>query len=370
MHILYILFDTTIDKYGNLYNVRTIICSLEYFYFRGFNLTKNNSMHFFLASNSPRGFFSKMDIFSKNLPKNWKCNVIKGSPGCGKSTYMKKIADEMKQMNATVEYIHCPSDPDSLDAVIFPDLKLCYVDGTSPHIIDPIFPGITGNIIDLAKLKSLDSARKNKNKIFKLNKKSEKFYNQAQKYLLSFRSILSNSIEEHIENINFDHIKSMSEKISKKYFTKKLTKIPKKSLRMISSVGPKGLLLLNQNFDEYKSIYQIDDDLNLESDILFRYILNLASNYGYNSIVCINPISLNEKIESLIFPELKLTFFAKNRWQTESCKFKKNVNKIKICKKNQIHADDQDILDILMLKAIQEMKKVLDIHLKIEKAYQ
>ena len=326
-------------------------------------------MHFFLASNSPTGFFSKMDIFGKNLPKDWKCNVIKGNPGCGKSTYMRKIADEIKQMGMKVEYIHCPSDPDSLDGVIFPDLKLCYVDGTAPHVIDPLLPGITGNIIDLSESANINDSIKNKNKILELNKESKKFYNQTQKYLISFRSILSNSIEDHIEKINFEYIKKLSNRISKKYFSKKLSKNASTSIRMISSFGPKGLLILNQNFENYDKIYQINDDLNTESDILFRHLINLSNKNGYNIIICINPISLNEKIESLIFPELKLAFFAKNRWHKQAIKQQKNINEIKISKNKQINNNDKDILDLLILKATNSMRKNLNVHLYTEKIY-
>jgi len=332
-------------------------------------LKSDNSMHFFLASNSPKGFFSKMDIFGKNLPEGWKCNVIKGSPGCGKSTYMNKIAEEMKQINTQIEYIHCPSDPDSLDAVIFPDLKLCYVDGTAPHVIDPILPGITGNIIDLSKYVDINNSNKNRSKILQLNKKSQKFYSQAQKYLISFRSILSNSIEEYIEKIDTNYIKKIFDSISKKYFRKKLPKNGQKTTRMISSFGPQGLLVLNQNFKNFDQIYQINDDLNLESDILLKHLTDLSNKSGHNNIVCINPLSFNEKIETLIIPELKLAFFVKNRWQKPNIKWAENTTKIRISKKSQINNHDKDILDLLILKATRSMEKNLSIHLEIEKIY-
>ena len=174
-------------------------------------MENNKSMHFFLASNSPRGFFSKMDIFDENLPRDWKCNIIKGSPGCGKSTYMKKIANEVEEMNLGVEYIHCPSDPDSLDAVIFPDLKTCYVDGTAPHVIDPIFPGISGEIIDLGKLKNLNEAAKASNnkdidtKDYVLGK-----FNKEEKEKI-------NNLKEQVSDILSDFITTDFDKLMCKY---------------------------------------------------------------------------------------------------------------------------------------------------------
>ena len=182
----------------------------------------DNSMHFFLASNSPKGFFSKMDFFDKSLPRDWKCNVIKGGPGCGKSTYMKKMAHEIKNMGFDVEYIHCPSDPSSLDAIISNDLKICYVDGTAPHVIDPIYPGFSGKIINLGEKRKINKS--SKNKVRKLDMKSKELVEQSQKYLIAFRSILSNSIERELKKIDTKIIKKIHSKISENFVKDKSIK--------------------------------------------------------------------------------------------------------------------------------------------------
>ena len=77
---------------------------------------------FFLGANSPYGFIS---IFN-NLyypEEDWFAYIIKGGPGTGKSTLMKKLAKEANLRGINTELIYCSSDPSSLDAVIFPQLK-------------------------------------------------------------------------------------------------------------------------------------------------------------------------------------------------------------------------------------------------------
>ena len=319
--------------------------------------------HFFLASNSPKGFFSKMEFFDKELPEGWKCNVIKGGPGCGKSTYMKKVASEIEDMGFDVEYIHCPSDPFSLDAIISHDLKTCYVDGTAPHVIDPVYPGISGKIINLGETRKVNKL--SKDKIYDLDLKSKELRNQSQKYLIAFRSILSNSIEKKIKTIEVDFLNKVSREILKKVPKKSFPKKCKKTVRMISSMGPEGLLFFNLNFENTKYLYEIQDDLNLASDIIMRKILDKLE--GHNVIICLNPISFNEKIEALIFPELSFAIFAKNRWQIFSDSEEYKSKKIKV--KSKLIYDDIYVLDLLMEKSKKCLKDCYDLHCDIEKAF-
>ena len=62
---------------------------------------------------------------------------------------MKNIADDMAQNDISCERIYCSSDPESLDAVIFPSLRVSVADGTSPHTLDPDYPGVTAEIVAL-----------------------------------------------------------------------------------------------------------------------------------------------------------------------------------------------------------------------------
>jgi len=102
---------------------------------------------YFLGANSRYGFFSLYDEL-KSDPDSF-LYVIKGSPGSGKSTFLKKIANAAEEAGAEVERIHCSSDPYSLDAVIIPDLHLIYADGTYPHIVEPVLPGLRGAYLSL-----------------------------------------------------------------------------------------------------------------------------------------------------------------------------------------------------------------------------
>ena len=63
--------------------------------------------------------------------------ILKGGPGCGKSTLMGKIGDWAEEAGLETEYILCSGDPGSLDAVVIPALKAAVVDGTAPQGVVP-----------------------------------------------------------------------------------------------------------------------------------------------------------------------------------------------------------------------------------------
>ena len=86
---------------------------------------------YFLGGNTASGFVSFYGQFCRG-PEEFLW-VIKGGPGCGKSSLMRRVAQAMEEKGASVEYIACSGDPDSLDAVVFPALNTAIVDGTAPH---------------------------------------------------------------------------------------------------------------------------------------------------------------------------------------------------------------------------------------------
>ncbi len=77
--------------------------------------------------------------------------IIKGSPGSGKSTLMKRVAETAESEGHRVDRVFCSADPLSLDAVIVPGLSIAVADGTSPHTMDTPEVGIRDTLIDIGR---------------------------------------------------------------------------------------------------------------------------------------------------------------------------------------------------------------------------
>lgn len=102
--------------------------------------------HYFTCANSSRGFYN---FFESNLNGLQNLYILKGGPGTGKSTLMKKIGTYFNELGYEIEFIHCSSDANSLDGVIIPGLSVGMVDGTAPHVIEPKAPGAIEEYVNL-----------------------------------------------------------------------------------------------------------------------------------------------------------------------------------------------------------------------------
>lgn len=104
--------------------------------------------HFFLGANSAEGFYGLYDqLLDARL---YDLIILKGTPGCGKSTFMRRAAAALEERGLETVYIHCSGDPDSLDGVIFPAIGTAIVDGTAPHVLEPRYALAHERYVDLS----------------------------------------------------------------------------------------------------------------------------------------------------------------------------------------------------------------------------
>lgn len=98
----------------------------------------------FFGAATPQGFVCFLDNLTQESNRRY---FIKGRPGTGKSTMLKKIASSAQQRGYDVEVYHCGFHPDSVDMVTIRELGLSIFDSTQPH---ECFPEREGDeIIDV-----------------------------------------------------------------------------------------------------------------------------------------------------------------------------------------------------------------------------
>jgi len=150
-------------------------------------MTNGKIKHVFPGGNTPQGFFSYYDYI---IPTDaTRIFVIKGGPGVGKSTFMRKIGDEMLKRNYDVEFHHCSSDNNSLDGLTIPALQIAFIDGTAPHIVDPKNPGCVDEILHLGDFWNESKMVSNKSQIMSCTQEIGKNFRRAYHVLRAAKAI-------------------------------------------------------------------------------------------------------------------------------------------------------------------------------------
>ena len=91
---------------------------------------KGSSVNRFFGASTADGPVDYIESVTQTVGKRY---FIKGRPGTGKSTFLKKIAERAVTNGYHTEIYHCAFDPSSLDLIVIRDLDLCLFDSTAPH---------------------------------------------------------------------------------------------------------------------------------------------------------------------------------------------------------------------------------------------
>lgn len=139
--------------------------------------------HLFPGGNTYKGFVNYFDGIFPDWEENNRLYILKGGPGVGKNTFMKRIGKLAEEKNYNVEYFHCASDNESLDAIRISILGVTVLDGTAPHIIDPKYPGAVDQIWNLGVFLDEQNLAKQKQEIMAYCSNNSFYYKLAFSYL-------------------------------------------------------------------------------------------------------------------------------------------------------------------------------------------
>lgn len=261
---------------------------------------------YFLGAPSPEGFDTSFgeEIASPGLFTY----IIKGGPGTGKSTFMKRLAKDLSDVDEA-ELYYCSSDPDSLDAVIFRNAGVIVVDGTSPHVFEPKYPGAKQQLLDFSAFWDEDMLKNRADEIVEIFEQNAALHQRAKKYLAALKDLGEDtcSIGEHA--LEREKLLNFSERLAKKLFPKTGRKPGKIALKQITSITPKGVVTLEQAFSGCR-VFFCDDRLFAATDCLLKSLSVKASAAGYDVIVSKNVLLPGCRYEHMVLPELGLAFLA------------------------------------------------------------
>lgn len=262
-------------------------------------MSDNTNIRFLLGSNTKRGFVSLFDELKDPIDSK-RLYIIKGGPGSGKSSLMKRIIKLLESKNHNLEFFHCASDPKSLDAFIDHDAKIAMMDGTAPHIMEPSYPGAYDNIINMADCWDNDKLIKNKVNIIKLSDTISSYHRMATSSILAATALLDNNMQIANNYINHDRVNDFVAG-----FIKKLDgcKVGKEKKRLLSAVSVEETVFFCDTISELAStLYILPDIWGAASNLILLRISQIAASMNLERIICYCSIRTPDKIDHIIFP--------------------------------------------------------------------
>lgn len=270
---------------------------------------------FFFGANNKARYCSLFDEIY-NPYEEGKHIILKGGPGTGKSTLMKKVADKLESEGCFVERGYCSADPSSLDIVIAPEINFSILDGTSPHTFDPKMPGVSEHIVDLGASWDRKLLNSHISEISALMRDNSLQHRKTAEFM---------RVASQLESENASICAVFTDKEKLERFAKRLAYrlIPEKKnasdgkiqKRFLSAISPEGIVTKHETVVALsEKIVTIEDEYSCVAPFIAEYISAFAVANGYDIYKCYCPLFPRFKLEHIIIPELKLTVFTQNNY--------------------------------------------------------
>jgi hypothetical protein len=205
-------------------------------------------MNYYAGGNTARGFHS---LYHSNLQGLDRLFILKGGPGTGKSSLMKKVASMWLDNGYNIELLHCSSDNESIDGVIIPALGVGIVDGTAPHVIEPQAPGAIEEYVNLGKAWDSSKLALEKKNILSLTGKISKSFQTAYSTFAEALKVHDEWEKIYIENMDFAKADRLTTNLTDKFFGKiKLNKQSDVRHRFLGAATPRGAVDFVPNLTE------------------------------------------------------------------------------------------------------------------------
>jgi len=343
--------------------------------------------HYFPGNNTPLGFFSYYKHILGQREAN-KIVCIKGGPGTGKSTFMNRIAEYFASMDEDIDYLHCSADENSLDGIVLKDRRIAVIDGTSPHITDPVTPGAVDKIVNLGEFWDEEAIAVNKSEIIDLNEETSRWYRIAYNYLSAAKSVYR-SLEEIYNDASEDSeiYKVVADIVGSEYGDLDISLKPGKRKKFFASAitGDGVVNYITSLLGDMKRVYMIDSPVGYSNSSFMEIVTEGAIYRGLDVEVYYCPMCPEEKIEHIVIPELKTAFVTMNRyhdiqpWEIPApdesgqeiilIDMEDYMNILNIGKNSELIQSLNEEYDILLNKSVKHLSLARDAHLMVEKMY-
>ena len=334
-----------------------------------------NGADFYLGSNTPGGYYSLFDELYDPYG-GWRVYIVKGGPGTGISRMMKQIASKCAESDLLPERIWSPSDPQSLDALIFNSVRVCIADGTPPHALEPRFPGAVETTLNLGEFWDAERLYENRDEIIRLTTEYSAMQRRCIRFLEAALSLKNDVLRIALQYTDAEKIERYASRLAARKFGLPKGRVGTEKRRMLGAVTPSGIDFKGGTIESLcDDITVIEDDYGAASQVLTGLIRGYALGNGLDVISCICPMNTGGTPEHLLIPEIGFALVTSNSRhplefkgasRIRASRFTDNaVMREHKCRVSFSRRTEGELID----EAAVSLANALDIHSKLEAYY-
>lgn len=265
----------------------------------------NDHVHIFLGANSGEGFYS---LYGQLLDARFDdLLIIKGGPGCGKSSFMRAVANELAAGGVDPIFVNCSGDPESLDGALFPALRAGVVDGTSPHVLEPTYPVANERYLDLTRFYDVEATKAARASIVAHSDAYRAAYADAY-HILRARDALASERRAAVHAaMDFDKLMRRANGIAARELRGRAERMGRTDYAFLGGLTHQGELCRFDTVDALCGrVYELADNYGLAAPML-EALRGAAVAAGCDVLACPNPDRPRE-LQHLLIPSRGVAF--------------------------------------------------------------
>lgn len=303
--------------------------------------------------------------------------ILKGGPGTGKSTFMKKVAQKLEARGYFVERCYCSADPASLDMIYAPEINYSILDGTSPHNFDATLPGVTEFYVNLGEAWDTRYLKGHAKEIAELVNACSTEHKRSSEFLWLASRMEAQKSKLFSLEADFEKLAGYMKRLAKRKIPEKGASAPGKiNKRFLSGITPDGVFVMYDTINALcEEMVTVEDKYAAAAPVIAAYLSADAVNKGYDVYECYCPLMPFSKVEHIIIPELKLCFFTENRYHPSLSDGEKTVHATRFCNKEILFSSKEKLTFLeksqkeLITEAVRRMSVAKGLHDKLEEYY-
>ncbi len=328
------------------------------------NDIKNEKVrHYFPGGNTSNGFVS----FYNNILRSTsvgKLGIIKGGPGTGKSSLMKRVGKFFEEKGEYVHYLHCSSDCNSLDGVYLPKFNSAIIDGTSPHTVDCRYAGCYDKIFDVG-IYIDDNIKNFREEIKETDDNIKAHFSASYEYLRVSKAILDIMERRSKDALDMGEVNNFCLNITKRVMSNNDSGKVRKMF--LSAITPQGLKNYINTVMHDKYVIKLDCDVGDNAGFILKKILSYAQNQNIDTDIFYCPLN-PDKPEHIVFVNSHLALTVSNKFHNTSYA-DEVVYFSDFVKKDYNNQKEAEEYEKYIKKAINELVKAKKLHDKLESYY-